>query len=157
MQASSEDEDDFLDGSQEKTYVGQLINDQTQAAAKRSPKSRFPAKECAIRCWYKHPNGSLFFCRLFRVKPLEEKKTLIKNMMFCSLCLASKAKNHQCSVQSCARCHAAHNVLLCPMDPPERSLLAQDLEEDGEDDFLDSYLSNTDQEAANLVMEEKSF
>ena len=53
--SSGEDEDDSLDGSQEKTYVGQLINDQAQSAAKKSPKSRFPAKECAIRCGFKHP------------------------------------------------------------------------------------------------------
>ena len=31
----------------------------------------------------------------------------------------------------------------------------QDLEEDGGDDSLDSYLTNTDQKLANLVMGEK--
>ena len=87
---------------------------------------------------------------------MDQKKALIKNVMFCSLCLASRSKNHQCSVQSCARCHASHNVLLCPEDPPEKSLLSQEeMEEDGDDDLIDSYLTNTDPEAANLVIEEK--
>ena len=42
------------------------------------------------------------------------------------------------------------------MDPTEKLLLTQeDTEEDGEDDWMDSYLTNTDPESANLVMEEK--
>ena len=47
-------------------------------------------------------------------------------------------------------------MLLCPEDPPEKSLLGQEeTEEEDDEDLIESYLANTDPEAANLVIEEK--
>ena len=72
------------------------------------------------------------------------------------MCLAARPKNHQCAVHSCARCHGAHNVLLCPEDFPEKSLLGlEEPDEEVDDDLIESYLANSDPEAANVVMEEK--
>ena len=47
-------------------------------------------------------------------------------------------------------------MLLCPEDPPEKSLLGQEeTDEEDDEDLIESYLANSDPEAANLVIEEK--
>ena len=67
-------------------------------------------------------NSSLFFCNKFRKKDQEERKAIQKKLLnLCILCLGWKNAQHICPVKKCPRCGAAHNVLLCPREDPERA------------------------------------
>ena len=86
---------------------------------------------------------------------MDERKALCRNVNLCILCLAVKNKTHSCVVQSCPRCFASHNILLCPQESEDNLLAAQ--ENDGgnseEEELLDSYSANQLGESINLIRE----
>ena len=67
-------------------------------------KPHYKKKPCPIRCEYQHPNGLVFFCKVFYKKTLDEKKVLDKNANLCCLCLGRNTKGHLCPVLKCPRC-----------------------------------------------------
>ena len=68
--------------------------------------------------------GTRFFCNKFRKKDQEERKAIQKKLLnLCFFCLGWKNAQHTCPVTKCPRCGAAHNVLMCPSEDPERVLV----------------------------------
>ena len=86
---------------------------------------------------------------------MDERKALCKNANLCVLCLAVKNKTHSCVVQSCPRCFASHNILLCPQEGEDNLLAAQenDVSNSEEEELLDAYSANQLGESINLIRE----
>ena len=86
---------------------------------------------------------------------MDERKALCKNANLCVLCLAVKNKSHSCVVQSCPRCFASHNILLCPQEGEDNLLAAQEEGESSseEEELVDAYSANQLGETINLLRE----
>ena len=85
-------------------------------------------------CPLPHPNHSVFFCKFFRQKTLDEKRALVKNAGLCILCLAKNSKGHSCPVARCPRCSGGHNVQLCPQEDQDQTLMEAEGDESSEDE-----------------------
>ena len=104
----------------------------TSMAAEDPVKPWYKKKPCPLRCDFMHPNGSVFFCKIFRKKTLEEKKALVKNVGLCGLCLGRNSKGH-CNVQ------------LCPQEEEEMALIVAWSEGESEDkEVISAWLDNKD-------------
>ena len=127
MENTSEQEADTenLAGELEKTFLGQVVNKPMQGAEGKKSK-KYPPKDCPLKCGRRRPNRSTFCCRVFRSKTIDERKALCRNINLCILCLAVKNKTHTCVVQSCPRCFASHNTLLCPQENEDGLLATQE-------------------------------
>ena len=111
-------------------------------------------KDCPLRCNQKNPNSSVFFCKSFRSKSMDEKKALCKNTNLCILCLTCSTKNHFCPVQSCPRCHGHHNILFCPQEAIESAMLTKEDndEDDSENELIEACTCNQDPESVLRVL-----
>ena len=151
---SEEEEDgDSLAKEFEKTFLGQMMNKPTQGGERKKVK-KYPPKDCPLKCGARHPNGSVFFCKTFRAKSMDERKAFCKNISLSVLCLSSKSKTHTCVVQSCPRFYSSHNILLCPQEAEEALLTAREGDDDGSEDeaMMDAYSSNQIAKNLNLVI-----
>ena len=77
------------------------------------PKPKYKKGPCPLCCEFMHPNKSVFFCKIFRKKTLDEKRALVKNAGLCALCLVRNSKGHTCPVLKCPICSGGQNIQLC--------------------------------------------
>ena len=114
----------------------------TQSFGKKKEKN-YNKKPCPIKCSKEtHSNGSLFFCKAFRNKSEDERRSLVKKTHVCMTCLAKTGSNHVCSVGSCKNCGGGHNILLCPKEAKVEDnarMVAEnnDTDSDPDDDYTE--------------------
>ena len=115
------------------------------AAVGDPPRPKYKKGPCPLCYDFFHPNKSVFFCKVFRKKTLDEKRALVKNAGLCALCLAKNTKGHSCPVAKCPRCSGGHNIQLCPQEDQEQTLVGA--EGDGgseEEEEIQAWLDNKD-------------
>ena len=118
-------------------------------------------KNCPIKCKEgKHKEGSLYFCKTFRKKPLKEKIELLNKIRICRTCLQPQHIGPNKHIDSslcdhsgmkCMFCNGNHNPIICPKSnateksnvsvtvPDEREITSD------EDSYLGSDESESDQ------------
>ena len=67
-------------------------------------KPKYKQKTCPIQCGREHSNGSVYFCKIYREKLLDERKELQKKIPFCITCLSKVNREHKCPVGICSNC-----------------------------------------------------
>ena len=92
----------------------------TKKSGKNKSKKKHPKKPCPLKCEKgTHSNGSLYFCPLFRDKLKEDRKLIQEKVHVCLKFLAKVSKGHDCPIENCDNCGAAHNILMCMKDQEE--------------------------------------
>ena len=57
----------------------------------------------------------MYFCGVFRSKPLDERREWVNTSGFCQTCLRLQHRGDRCLVTRCQNGKGDHSVMLCPV------------------------------------------